>query len=135
MYTYPKIQQVSEFEYELDHTFFYYSKRKKCSIRISKGFRYDGASIPRFFWRIVGTPFTGRYTAAAMIHDALYAGEIFSREDCDLIFHDAMIDYLTPWWQRQCLYWAVRMFGWVIWDGYHYPELMAEARKMVTLFR
>jgi len=134
MYTFPKIQQVSEYEYELTHTFFYYSRRKKCSIRIGKGFRYDGASIPRLFWRIVGTPFTGRYTAAALVHDALYSGEIFSREDCDLIFEDAMIDYLTPTWQRKALFWAVRAWGWVVWDN-HYPEFVNDAKKRVTLFK
>jgi hypothetical protein len=29
----------------------------------------DGASIPRAFWTIVGSPFTGKYLQAAVIHD------------------------------------------------------------------
>lgn len=29
----------------------------------------DGASIPRFFWRVIGPPMAGPYLPAAIIHD------------------------------------------------------------------
>jgi hypothetical protein len=34
-----------------------------------KGLVTDGASIPRALWSIVGSPFTGNYRRAAVIHD------------------------------------------------------------------
>ena len=34
-----------------------------------KGWRVDGASIPRLLWTIVGSPFTGNYRRASVIHD------------------------------------------------------------------
>ena len=35
------------------------------------GFIFDGASIPRFFWRTIGPPLTGKHRYAAIIHDIL----------------------------------------------------------------
>ena len=32
-------------------------------------FHWDGASIPRFFWRVVGTPFEPIHMRAALVHD------------------------------------------------------------------
>ena len=29
----------------------------------------DGASIPKFFWRFIGSPFIGHYRRASVIHD------------------------------------------------------------------
>ena len=29
----------------------------------------DGASIPKFFWRFIGSPFVGRYRRPSVIHD------------------------------------------------------------------
>jgi len=34
-----------------------------------KGTHVDGATIPRFFWRFVGSPFVGDYRRASVIHD------------------------------------------------------------------
>ena len=38
---------------------------------IPKGYCYDGASIPRFFWRVIGSNYDNRYLVAALIHDVL----------------------------------------------------------------
>jgi hypothetical protein len=34
-----------------------------------EGSMVDGASIPRFFWRAIGSPFVGRYRRASVLHD------------------------------------------------------------------
>lgn len=34
-----------------------------------KGWIVDGASIPRFLWTLVGSPFTGGYRRASVVHD------------------------------------------------------------------
>ena len=36
---------------------------------IPKGYEFDGASIPRVFWRIVGANTDNRFIVAAMVHD------------------------------------------------------------------
>jgi hypothetical protein len=41
-----------------------------------EGMITDGASIPRLFWRLIGSPFTGKYRRAAIIHDAAYQGKL-----------------------------------------------------------
>lgn len=35
------------------------------------GLEFDGASIPTFAWPLIGSPFTGKYRKAAVIHDTL----------------------------------------------------------------
>ena len=43
-------------------------------ISVSSGFRFDGCSIPRFLWRLCGTPFEVPRVAAALAHDLRQAG-------------------------------------------------------------
>lgn len=44
---------------------------KKYSFTIPKSYCYDGASIPRAFWRIVGAPTDNHFLIAALVHDVL----------------------------------------------------------------
>lgn len=48
-----------------------YQKGKKYNFIIPKGYCYDGASIPRFFWRIIGANTDNRFLVPALIHDVL----------------------------------------------------------------
>ncbi|MFV0481354.1 MAG: DUF1353 domain-containing protein [Campylobacteraceae bacterium] len=41
-------------------------------ITLKKGTLSDGASIPRFAWRYVGTPYAPEYIIIAFFHDELY---------------------------------------------------------------
>lgn len=36
---------------------------------IPKGYCFDGASVPRFFWRIIGANTDNKFLVASMIHD------------------------------------------------------------------
>lgn len=38
---------------------------------IPKGFCFDGATINRFFWRIIGAPTDNSFLIAALVHDVL----------------------------------------------------------------
>lgn len=86
-----------------------------------KGTLTDGASIPRFFWRIIGPPMTGRYRKAAVIHDAGYSGSLqwnvegqptaYTRKAMDTLFLRLMKALGVPWWRRRLMHWAVRWFG------------------------
>ncbi len=91
----------------------------------------DGASIPRFFWRLMGPPMDSKYVMAAVIHDAGYMDELewaykedgewviedHTRKEVDQLFLALMKDLRVPWWRRRLMYLAVRWFG-----GSHWTE-------------
>jgi hypothetical protein len=80
-------------------------------ISVPAGSETDGASVPRVFWNLFD-PF-GDYFGAAVIHDFLYspANDEFSRAESDLIFKEAMYNLGIPWYRREVIYQAVRLFG------------------------
>ena len=48
-----------------------YKKEKIYNFEIPKGYCYDGASVPRFFWRVIGANTDNRFLIPALIHDVL----------------------------------------------------------------
>ena len=48
-----------------------YKKSKTYSFQIPKGYCYDGASIPKIFWRVIGSNTDNRFLIPALIHDVL----------------------------------------------------------------
>lgn len=46
-------------------------KNKMYSFLIPKGYCFDGASVPRFFWRIIGSNTDNKFLLAALVHDVL----------------------------------------------------------------
>lgn len=98
------------------------------AVHIAPGFVSDGASIPRIAWRLIGHPLSGDYIAAALIHDALYAAELWPRADCDSAFNALLQALGLPAWKRWMMYAAVRAGGWRGWNA-HTPESIAAARR------
>ena len=47
------------------------NENKIYEFHIPKGYCYDGASIPRIFWRVTGSNTDNRFLVAALIHDVL----------------------------------------------------------------
>jgi hypothetical protein len=91
-------------------------------ITVPKGFIYDGASIPRFLWSIVGLRPDGLIRAAALVHDWLYqnSGKIskiksFTRKESDVIFKMLMEEADISNYKCQLAYYAVRVFGGLHW--------------------
>lgn len=101
-------------------------------IQVNKGFDFDGASIPQYFWGIIGSPMTGGYQRAACLHDALYAAEYFPREVCDALFLEAMTIDNVPKAKRLAMYYAVRMFGGQVWKG-HKKDEVNFYRRFITV--
>lgn len=56
---------------ELKVTLFDHEKEEVYSFAIPKGYCYDGASIPRLFWRIIGSNTDNKFLIPALIHDVL----------------------------------------------------------------
>ena len=48
-----------------------YNKIKSYQFLITKGYCYDGASIPRLFWRVIGANTDNKFLIPALIHDVL----------------------------------------------------------------
>lgn len=93
---------------------------------IPEGFEYDGASIPKIFWSLLGMGKDGMHRAAALVHDWLYIhkGEIvssdgqllpYTRKDADDLFFAMLKDASIVSWKAWVMYKAVRIAGQTVW--------------------
>jgi len=104
-----KVKKVGHEDFELIDDFIYQENDDKFII-VPKGFRTDGASIPRQFWSIVGNPFE-EYFESAVVHDYLYRKKIGTKSHADKVFLQAMKDQGVNPIKRRIMYWAVKYFG------------------------
>lgn len=58
-----------------------YKKNKVYNFVIPKCYCYDGASIPRLFWRVIGANTDNKFLIAALIHDVLCENHDFIDND------------------------------------------------------
>ena len=80
--------------------------------KVPTGFVTDGASIPRFFWSFIGSPFTGKYVEVAILHDYLYSGvEDISFKEANKIFYKGMLKAGVNPIKAYLMYKAVCLFG------------------------
>lgn len=72
----------------------------------------NGASIPKAFWSIVGSPFD-EYLNESVIHDFLYspANKEFTRSESDFIFKELMWNTGVAKWKIFAFYTALRLAG------------------------
>ena len=87
---------------------------------VPAGFKSDGASVPRFFWRCVFPPGDSRALRAAFAHDFIYREHPFgwNKEDADNLFYHLLREDGMSWFSSQGAYWGVRLFGSSSWDAY-----------------
>lgn len=69
----------------------------------------DGASIPQALWSAVGSPFTGDYRCAAVVHDAACSDPSVSRREADRMFYQACLAGGCSLVQARILYIGVRI--------------------------
>lgn len=84
-------------------------------IIVPQSFVFDFASIPRIAWTIIGSPATGKHRIPALIHDWLYASEMFERSICDEVFYMLLRQYGVSWLKSKAMYYAVRLGGSFVW--------------------
>lgn len=84
---------------------------------IPAGFVTDGASIPRFAWRIIDHPFRSDYIEVYVVHDYDYATGRVTRKEADERMLEGLKAAGMPWLKRYAVYWAVRWFGGNNYDG------------------
>lgn len=79
---------------------------------VATGFTTDGASIPRWGQLLTGwEPWEPPQRWAAIVHDWLYCWRGASREYSDLVFREVLRSEGANWWQREIMYFAVRVGG------------------------
>lgn len=76
-----------------------------------RGSVINGASIPRLFWTWIGSPFTGRYRNASIIHDVACENQAKSSAEVHKMFFDACLAGGVPEKDARQLYFAVVMYG------------------------
>lgn len=52
------------------------------------GLEFDGASIPPIAWPLIGSPFTGKFRKAAVIHDTLCQLKDRPARECHRLFYE-----------------------------------------------
>lgn len=84
-----------------------------------KGERFNGASIPKPLWSVVGGPYEGAYRDAAVIHDiACEKPPLPSTwQEVHLAFYDAMLARKVDPEKAKRFYTAVLLSGHCRWDG------------------
>ena len=88
----------------------------KLSAYIPKGFVFDGASIPRFFWRIIDTPFSPFVLRAALVHDYIYRSHHIDKESADELFYSMLLEDGNSQFKAVVMYQAVKWFGLRAWN-------------------
>jgi hypothetical protein len=71
----------------------------------------DGASIPRWLWTVVGSPFTGPYRKASVVHDVACDAKSRPWLDVHRMFYEACLCGGATEIQAKVMYAAVYNFG------------------------
>jgi hypothetical protein len=88
-----------------------------------KGAVVDGASIPRIFQNVIGTPYGGEYTLASVIHDVACYEQTEPWEEVHQMFYDAMLASGVEEQKASTMYLAVYEGG-ARWGENRYNHLM-----------
>lgn len=99
------------------------------TIWIPMGFRWNGASIPRYLWGIVGGRYEPDRLLATLEHDWIYLFHCVERQHADTLFHRRLKEANVEAWKRLAMYQAVRAVGWRHWHTSN------EARKDIERTR
>lgn len=91
-----------------------YNGLETYGIRINKGYNWNGANIPRFLWRIVGSQYNPEFLPASMVHDWLCEHKDFIIKHGVKISSDIFKDILVLYGVNKAKAWimasAVRTF-------------------------
>jgi hypothetical protein len=83
---------------------------------LPSGYVCDGASIPRPFWSIAGSPFDPEKVPAAFVHDAIYLTHAFTRSDADEILFQLLLQGGCRPRTARTMWAAVRAFASFAWS-------------------
>lgn len=96
-----------------------YNKSKTYEFVIPKDYKWDGASIPRMFWRLIGAKTDPRFLIPSLIHDVLCENHSFVNNDryfADKVFERLLYVSGVPAFNRWLMFHSVDNFqkfcGW-----------------------
>lgn len=90
----------------------FHAKVDGMAFTVPAGFVTDGASIPRFLWRLCGHPLETRRFPIAVLHDWLYEADLgLTRQQVDDIYRDGLLSLGYGKWTAATEYYAIRLFG------------------------
>jgi hypothetical protein len=90
---------------------FSFTDKRGVSWPVPAGAVINGASIPRAFWDVVGSPFVGDYRRASVVHDHYCTTKERTWQAVHRMFYDGMIAAGLPVVQAKVLYGAVYAGG------------------------
>jgi len=100
-------------------TLFDRKKEKSYKFTICKHFRWDGATINRFCWWIIGSKTNPKYRTPSLIHDYLCLNKYvidYDRNYSSRVFRALLAVAGVKKWRRNIMYFAVDVFqrfqGW-----------------------
>lgn len=100
-------------------TLFDHIKSKKYEFIIPKGMRWDGATIPRLFWFIIGSKTNPKFRTPSLIHDFMCNNKYivnFDRNFSSKVFKACLQVAGVKKWRRNIMYFFVDLFqrtqGW-----------------------
>ena len=76
------------------------------------GYRSDGASVPRFFWRMLSPKIDSQTLDASVVHDYMYDKKIGTRLEADRYYLIGLLLHGYPAWKCILTYIGVRAIGW-----------------------
>jgi hypothetical protein len=91
---------------------FWYIDPKGRRWEAPKGSITNGASIPRTLWSSIGSPFTGNYRRASIIHDVSLRARGILRGEADDMFYFACLAGGCMLMESKLLYAGVRIGTW-----------------------
>ena len=118
-------EQIGKDKYRLQHNLHYRAVGGSLFV-IKEGFIHDGASkgILKHF---------GKYTNAAILHDALYGINYKERGDADDLFLEAMAHSNVNWLRRYTYWSMVRAIGWAAYNA-KTEESIAECKQFIEIW-
>lgn len=73
-------------------------------------YKWDGASIPRVFWTLVGSPYSPKFMRASLVHDFLYYRTDVSAKCNDKVFYSVLREDGVSTIKAKIMYYAVRSY-------------------------
>lgn len=73
--------------------------------------KVDGASIPRFFWFFIGSPFSGKYRRASVVHDVYCVTKSQPYKRVHKMLYEAMRVDNVNYFKAKAMYYAVKLGG------------------------
>lgn len=92
---------------------FWYADPQGRQWRAPAGSMIDGATIPRTLWASVGSPYTGPYRRASIVHDVAIRDPLVARADADAMFYHACLAGGCSARQAALLYAGVCLGSWL----------------------